>query len=316
MKIQIKIFKSLIVAATLTVIPGFNANAQQDPGFTHYMYNTQSVNAAYAGTTDGINIVMLSRHQWIGFDGAPQTQTLTAHGPVYKKYVGLGLSYTRDRIGPLDIDNVFVDYSFKIQVHDGGFVSFGLKTGLDIRSNNLTELNPLQGTDPAYNTDIIGKLSFNFGAGVYYYTPNYYFGVSLPRLRRTNYNANVADYLNEEVQERHLFVIGGYVWDVNREWKLKPSFFAKHVGGAPLSFDLNLSTMFRETVVAGVSHRFGDSFGMMMQFKVIDFLWMGYGYDFTITPLKNQNRGTHEVLLLFDIEPPLRKQALKYPRFS
>lgn len=288
--------------------------AQQDPGFTHYMYNTQSVNAAYTGTTDDVKIIMLSRHQWIGFAGAPQTQIFSIHGPVDEKYIGLGLSYTRDKIGPMNMDNLALDYSFKVQVSKTGTLSFGLKTGFDKRSNNLSQLNPLQPGDRVYSSNIEGKLTFNFGAGLYYYTPNSYFGVSLPRLRRTNYNKNVADYLNENVHERHLFVIGGYVWNVSPIWKIKPSFFLKYVEGAPVSVDVNFSTMYQQTVVAGISHRFGDSFGMMMQLKVADFLWIGYAYDYTVSPIRIHSRGTHEVLMLFNIFTP-KDEIIKSPRF-
>lgn len=308
-----KTVSTSIIIAFLLVFFSHKTKGQQDPGFTQYMFNTQAVNAAYAGTQDAINILLLSRHQWVGFEGAPQTQTLGIHAPIDKKYVGLGFSYIRDRIGPLNVDNIYFDYSFKVKLHETGTLSMGLKTGLDMRSNNLTTLNPLEGADPAY-VDIIGKLSFNFGAGFYYYTPNYYVGISMPKLRRTRYNEGNSVQLGEEFQERHLFLIGGYVFDIDSEWKLKPTVFTKYVKGAPASIDINLSTMFRERVVAGISHRIGDSFGLMTQLRAWDNLWIGYAYDFTITPLKSHNRGTHEIMLMFDLYTP-KAEVVKSPRF-
>lgn len=307
--------KLLIGLLLLTlVLANGRIAAQQDPGFSQYMYNTLSVNSAYAGTQEAINIILLSRHQWVGFDGAPQTQTFTVHSPVDKKYVGIGLSYVRDKIGPLNINNIYIDYSFKIKVHDGGNLSMGLKTGIDMRQNNLSDLSPLNGTDPSYYADIASKVSPNFGVGLYYYTRNYYVGLSVPKIRNTNLSEENAEHLGQETLERHYFIIGGYVWDVNPDWKFKPTFFAKYVNGAPLSLDLNASAMYKERVVAGISHRFGDSFGMMFQVRAIDYLWLGYAYDFTITPLRGYNKGTHEVLVLFDLYTP-KREVVKSPRF-
>ena len=53
--------------------------AQQLPQFTQYMYNTISVNPAYAGSREALSVVGLHRSQWVGFQGGPITQTLSIH---------------------------------------------------------------------------------------------------------------------------------------------------------------------------------------------------------------------------------------------
>ncbi|MBQ4805840.1 type IX secretion system membrane protein PorP/SprF, partial [Aquimarina sp. MMG015] len=57
------------------------AVAQQDAQYTQYMYNTISVNPAYAGSRGVMSIMGLHRSQWVGLDGAPRTQTLTLNTP-------------------------------------------------------------------------------------------------------------------------------------------------------------------------------------------------------------------------------------------
>ncbi len=49
--------------------------AQQDAQYTQYMYNTMSVNPAYAGSRGQLSFAGLYRAQWIGLDGAPETFT-------------------------------------------------------------------------------------------------------------------------------------------------------------------------------------------------------------------------------------------------
>lgn len=56
--------------------------AQQDAQYTQYMFNTMSVNPAYAGSRGQLSIAALYRSQWVGLDGAPKTQTLNLHSPI------------------------------------------------------------------------------------------------------------------------------------------------------------------------------------------------------------------------------------------
>ena len=90
--------KTVIIVFSL--IFSYVANAQQDAMYTHYMYNTLSVNPAYAGSRGALSITGLHRSQWIGFEGSPITQTLTVHTPVLTKNIGLGMSLINDKIGP------------------------------------------------------------------------------------------------------------------------------------------------------------------------------------------------------------------------
>src|ERR1700753_2312512 len=76
------------------------AFAQQDPMFTHYMYNTLWLNPAYAGTRDALTITGINRSQWVGYDGAPLDQSITLHTPILNGKMGLGLSLVNDKIGP------------------------------------------------------------------------------------------------------------------------------------------------------------------------------------------------------------------------
>ena len=297
----------LLVSVNLT-------KAQQDPGFTQYLYNTLSINPGYAGTSESIDLTLFSRNQWVGFDGAPVTRSFSVHGPIFSENIGLGFSYVRDQIGPLDVDNLYLDYSYQIQIYEGGFLSLGLKTGLDLRKNNLSKLAPLDPSDPNYQQDLVSKISPNFGAGLYYYTDNHFVGVSIPKIRNTNLNETNQDYFGQEKYIRHYFVIGGYIFQVHPDWKLKPSFFSKHVAGAPSSWDINGSVMYRERVITGISHRFGDSMGAMVQLQALQNLWLGYAYDFTTSGLRRHNRGTHEIMVLFNFYPGNR-EVIKSPRF-
>ena len=87
-----------------------NLFAQQDAQYTQYMYNTVSVNPAYAGSRGHLSIAALYRNQWVGLDGAPETQTLNFHTPMGYRGVGLGVSIVNDKIGPTSETYFDVDF--------------------------------------------------------------------------------------------------------------------------------------------------------------------------------------------------------------
>ena len=84
----------------IIILVSFTVQSQQDAQYTQYMYNTVSVNPAYAGSRGHISIAALHRSQWVGLDGAPTTQTLNLHSPIGYRGVGLGISIVNDKIGP------------------------------------------------------------------------------------------------------------------------------------------------------------------------------------------------------------------------
>ena len=68
--------------------------------YTHYAFNTLAINPGYAGSREALTLTALHRSQWVGFEGAPITQTLTLHAPLLDNKLGLGLSILNDNIGP------------------------------------------------------------------------------------------------------------------------------------------------------------------------------------------------------------------------
>ena len=50
----------------IVLVAIFSGNAQQDPQYTQYMYNTQVINPAYVGSKDALSFVLLYRTQWVG----------------------------------------------------------------------------------------------------------------------------------------------------------------------------------------------------------------------------------------------------------
>lgn len=273
--------------------------AQQDPLYSQYMFNTLAFNPAYAGSADVFTVMALSRHQWVGLDGAPATQTFLAHSPLPMEELALGFTAINDKIGPSRQTSAYADVAYRIKTGADTRLSFGLKGGVNIYQADLASLSTVE-VDPA-NVNIAGQLLPNFGFGLYWHSPTYYVGLSAPKLLENELDAADGNVVVSASEARHYFLMGGYVMDLSRDIKFKPAFMMRVVEGAPLSLDINANFLLRERIWFGAMYRLGNAFGVMGQYQVNDQLRVGYAFDLTTTKLGAYNAGTHEIMLSYDL---------------
>ena len=100
-----------VLLLVFIVLSTYTVNAQQDAQYTQYMYNTISVNPAYAGSRGVLSLTGLYRTQWVGLEGAPKTQTLNVHSPIGER-IGLGVSIVNDDIGDGVSQETFFDHKY------------------------------------------------------------------------------------------------------------------------------------------------------------------------------------------------------------
>ncbi|MEQ3498623.1 type IX secretion system membrane protein PorP/SprF [Tenacibaculum sp. SSH1-16] len=288
-----------------------NVNAQQDPQYTQYMYNTMSVNPAYAGSSGHTIINALARTQWVGIEGAPDTQTLSFDTPLGFSGVGLGINLTNDRIGPANEIFLDINASYTVRTSDEGNLAFGLKLGtrhLNVDWNK----GIVKDRDDKSLTGNINRFLPTIGAGIYYYTSNWYLGAAIPNFINTDHyddSNNGGDVAKERI---HLFLIGGYVFDLNESIKFKPAFLTKVVNGAPLSLDVSANFLFNEKFTAGIAWRWDDSISALIGLQASRNLHIGLAYDLTTSNYSNYNSGTYELMIKWEI---FKELAMKSPRF-
>jgi type IX secretion system PorP/SprF family membrane protein len=308
--------KKLYLVALVVFSTMVDLHAQQDPHYTQYMYNMSVMNPAYAGSKDNLSMGLLYRKQWVEIEDAPTTGTFFGHAPVGKN-VGLGLSFISDKIGPVEENNVYGDFSYTLNLGGEHKLAFGLKMGLTFHNVGLySDINYTlpQPTDPAFSEDI-SNTYFNLGSGFFYYTNKYYLGLSVPNLMRSKHLdiQRTGDQLEFGSEVSHYFLTGGYVFDINDTVKFKSFFMMKSAFGAPMSLDLSANFMFNQKFEVGGTYRLQDSFGAMINYAVTPSLRIGYAYDHIVSDLKVTTPSSHELILLFDLNFP--KKVSSSPRF-
>jgi len=284
--------------------------AQQLPQFTQYMYNTISINPAYAGSRETLSVVGLHRSQWVGLEGGPTTQTLSVHAPLRNEKVGLGLSFINDELGFQNFSYLYGDFSYTIRVSENSQLAFGIKAGFTSFSLD-PDFQQSESNDPV----IFGfedRWKPNIGTGVYWHSNRWYLGLSAPRILNTDYTG---DEEFESLERISYYFTGGYVFDLSENTKLKPAMLLKATNGAPLSFDLTANFLFHEKFWVGGSYRINElaqAIGGIADFQVSKQLRIGYAYEYPLSELSAYTSGTHEVLLMFEI---FKSKRIKSPRY-
>lgn len=287
--------------------------AQQQPQFTQYMYNTIAINPAYAGSREALAIVGLNRNQWAGFEGGPETQTLSIHSPLRNEKVGLGASFIKDKLGYEDFTSAYADFSYTIKTSEKTKLSFGLKAGATYYKLDQ-ELYELENPDPYFDeNNRINRWNMNIGAGAYWHSNRWYVGLSMPRLLSHDRNRD-DDY--KSLDRVHYFMIAGYVFDLSESFKFKPSIINKFVSGAAISTDVTANFLYNEKFWLGASYRINRDqrdIGIFADMQVSKQFRVGYAYEIPTGEIRPYTSGSHEILLIYEFK--FLKNRMKSPRY-
>ena len=297
--------KRLVVIAFCVIgLCNTNVFAQTEPMYSQYMYNMLGVNPAYAGNREALSLNFFQRNQWVGIKGAPKTPSISMDQSIKDGKIGWGLQVYDDRLGVEAATGFNGMLSTRIKVSDKGVLSGGLSFGLMNYQINLNDVNNRNNpNDPSFiSTDKPSTWNRSLGMGIYYNTDRFYAGVSTPSILKSR----LATYknLNKSIQisdDFHLFANAGYVFDINEDVKLKPSTMVKMVSGAPIQADINMNIWLKDLLGFGASYRTGDAFVGMVELQATSNLRFGYAYDMPFNPLKYFTKGSHELMLRYEI---------------
>jgi type IX secretion system PorP/SprF family membrane protein len=297
---------AVIVISTMTCF------SQQRPVQSLYMFDPLLINPAYAGTQVQLSATAIYRNQWVNLEGAPKTLTATIHSGFYKAKMGLGLIITNDQIGIHNDFSLYGVYSYKIQFPNKGILSMGLQGGFNNLKSDYNLLTLKNLSDPNLS-GVITRFTPNVGAGVYYRQSNFYAGLSAPQIiENVVYNLETN---GQAVQQRYYYLFGGFSKQLGKNVTLIPSTLIRFQDQAPLSFDINTTAVFYNSVGLGVSYRLEEGVVALFELQINDNFHVGYAYDFTASALNRFSNGSHEIMINYRIKIPKLHQGLACPSY-
>ena len=290
----------LLVCISLIFVVS-SSYAQQDPQFSQNMFNRLYVNPAYAGASNAICAGMLYRNQWVDFEGAPQTGVLSIDAPVKFLRGGLGLTVLADEIGFENTLQAKLAYAFRFKVGQSSKLAIGADVGLLQRGLDGTFIFNDPGDPVIPEGSVDDMLIPDVGAGIYFNSDKAYLGASASHLIE-----GTLEYGNAESDiVTHFYGMGGYSFELNPTFTLTPSFLVKS-DQTTTQADVNLLLNWNQRFWIGGSYRIEDAIVGMVGFNILKDLRLGYSYDFTTSPIRDNSSGTHEITLgyCFKVQKP------------
>lgn len=295
---------ALLAITTITVTT--TATAQQDPLYSQHMYNKLPLNPAYAGSRDAISATALYRRQWVSFPGAPRTGVVSLHSPLANRKLALGVNILMDEHGITNNTGVSGQFAYRIPTRDG-VLAMGLQGSISNYRVSLTGATSAVDYDPSLTSDV-NRFLGNAGAGMLYSTDRYYAGVSVPNLIQNELSDLSTGELTAQ-QSRHYYAMGGYVIDVNRTVKVRPTMLVKYVANAPIQVDLGAAVLFQEKIWVGGQFRTMGAMDFMVEYQATESMRLGYSYGQQLGAIGMNSIGSHEILVGIDLATKSSRRA-------
>ena len=306
----------------------FSKHYAQDPQFSQFYSNPLYLGPSFAGAVEGSRIAATYRNQWWDIN-----VPFYAYSFSYDHYFstfnsGLGIQAVKDVAGTSSLGsmNIGVMYSYNFQVFNVWHVRPGisfhyLQHGLDgdllfldqiIHASATSTSAPIQTRDYARDIDA--------GASLIVYTVKFWSGFTVDHML----TPNITLYATEATVPVKISIYGGYEF-ARRGKLLKPSdetmtfaFMYKQqarvkqldLGVYWHKYPLVLGLWYRGIPIIN-SHR-GDAIVFLAGIKTRQFN-IGYSYDFTISNLLLETRGSHEISTSFKFLLPRRTKLGRVP---
>ena len=298
------------IKTTVLCLLGFltlvSVMGQQDPNRAFYRYTMNLVNPAYAGAALGVEGAGVSqgsevglniRSQWVSVEGAPESQSVFFGTPMGKN-LGLGVSIINDQTFIEKSTTINVDVSYKLQLSAVTDLYFGVKAGANSYDANLSGLRTFGiGSDPNLN-NIDGSFKPNIGAGALLKGERFFASLSVPALLSNDRLEEEEGLATYAAGKTHVYLAGGYDFELSKGIMFKPSTMFRYVEATPLSVDITAAFSFNDRVEIGPTYRYEEGIGGLFIFNAANWINMGYAYEAPFdNEIASQSNGTHEVFI-------------------
>jgi type IX secretion system PorP/SprF family membrane protein len=307
--------KKLSIYLILILAFAFKSKAQSQEHYSLYMMHQPFFNPASMASYSKLTAAALYKTQWVGYDGAPKVGAFNVLKPFKKS--SIGLTVVNDQIGINNNTAIAGSYAYKLRLRGYSRLAFGVSASVHLLESDFGKVDILDNTDPTYNGGVsTTSVEPNFEFGTYYYTNKFYLGLAVQNILENKIAIkNEADGVTDfGVDKIHYYLHSGYGFVLDDKSNINVSALMKHISGASIQYDLNVQYEYDRTIGLGVSYRSSNEIVGMLSYKFLPGLKFAYAYDYHIGELSNYSSGSHEIMLIYQFNPP-KETIVSVPRF-
>lgn len=284
---------------------------QEYPWSLQYITNMSTINPAYVGMWDKSGLMVSTRSNWVGINGAPLFQHASYFTPIKNQRSGVGVEVQLLNTGLEKRIFLTGDYSYQIRVDFTHYLRFGLRAGIINFSNNLTDyqLYPDHKYDSEFAEDIWMYNMTTFGLGGVFFTRDYYISLSLPNVINNTFQVNENRY--SSLHNFNTAYLGAsYVFDVGQEIRFRPNLLVIATVGKPVYFDLAGLVYLPSNLQLGVNFRSNGAMCLSAQYTFQNRMKIGYASEYALVQdIRKFQVGTYEILIGYEFNVTKRRYS-------
>jgi len=314
----------------LMIFAFLELKAQQTGQYSMFNLNPYAFNPAFGGMEGVVSISGLYRTQWVGASENPVYRHVNAHTPLYQFSGGIGISIDNAEAGAHRHNSLKLSYNYVKVFNRGLIISGGFAAGIMQRSLDGRKLRAPDGSygggqiihnDPRLPVGLETGFAPDLDFGIFAVAGNFEGGISVQHLLGNNIQVN-SEFPGGFALRRTINVHAGYTFYMQEDYALEPLLLLKY-DQSQLQTDLMLNVKYRNNLSGGLSLRGynSNSIDAIVLFggiKISPNFFLGYAYDITLSTLRLNSRGSHEILLRYDLDRPLgeglREKIIHSPR--
>jgi len=319
--------KNYILAIGFIFLTGTSVFGQVIQQYTLWNQNHYLINPAAAGNTDNAEVAIGYRHQWAGVSNSPNSYYATGHtilnrpksfqkSALYtsrtsrpkpklsrrRSYVkhAMGATVNSGENGAFKKTQAMLTYAIHLPIKRGLYLSFGLSGGLSNFGFNESKASVKNDNDPIYDSYAASSNSnlFNADAGTYLYSDNFFVGYSVRQILRNQLKLADVSINNDPTSlEMEHIISGGYHFDLTNDLRLTPNLLVKISPNLPVNYEINSTVTYKDAINAGLTYRSQDAVAVTLGFQFNYLFKVGYSYEYTLSEIREQSSGSHEIFI-------------------
>jgi type IX secretion system PorP/SprF family membrane protein len=276
---------------------------QQTPQYTQFTFNKYGYNPAAAGTNinGGIEVMVGTRKQWVGFEHAPFTNFLSVNYTIkpersYKRWHNVGFYMSKEQAGIFRSEGYYLSYTLHLPITKRYNMSFGVFGGV---RNLAMDRNIISMSDPVYAASYPNFFFAypDFIPGIRIYSKKMFFDVSVQQIFKVRQVQGDKQIGNKSVLTPQLYMSYGRKFKLDNGIMLVP---ALNVHSSFLnipSMELNVMAYYRKRIGVGATIRNKDFISGILQVRILKNVVAGFAYDYSISRVHSVAPNTVEFMI-------------------
>ncbi len=292
-----------------------SAFSQQYGQSSLFFMNKYKDNPAYAGFDGGLSITGGYRTQWLGIARNPVSQSINAHTALYFLKGSVGISIDNDILGAMSHLRTSLSYNY-VKESYVGLWSFGARLGLNqitldgslLRTpTGIYEDDLINHNDPILSTNKVKGLAPFLSIGGYFIHDLFEAGIAVENLisSKIDLDGSESDF---DIQPT-LNIFGEYFFSFSGVLDFHPSIFLK-TDFKQSQLEITAQAIYDNYIFGGIGWRgySRNTFDALILFGGIQLnkKWkVSYAYDIPLSTLSTIARGSHEIILNYNLNKVL-----------